>query len=77
MNASHPPGPTGRANPEVPCLLPGLAREFAEHVDYLSRSIHACGIDHARGVARDLAGLCHNPERLMEHAVAKARGEAR
>jgi hypothetical protein len=47
-------------------------REFDQHVDYLSRSIQSCGVNHARGVAAMLAGLCHSPERLMEHAIAKA-----
>lgn len=67
MSGEHTPG--SQFNGERPCLPPGLAREFDEHVRYLKGSIASCGIDHARGVARMLAGICHDPERLMFHAI--------
>lgn len=63
MSAAH------TLNGERPCLPAGLAKEFDHHVRYLKGSIASCGVTHAWGVARMLAGMCHDPERLMFHAI--------
>lgn len=61
---------------EQPCFISDAkAREFNWMVDHVRRSIHACGVDHACGVAADLADLSHDPEALMRCALAEVASD--
>lgn len=64
--------PVPEASPIRPCFLSAAQRdEFEMIVGVVARGLWSCGLGHAWGVARSLAGLTHDPSAVMRCARAE------